>query len=434
MLDYRQVLAEPEKYHELLLRRGHELPLKIIEKLNATRLELTREVEELRRRLNVGSKEISKLRCSSEIDTRKENELREQMTQISEKVAELEAERTKVESQLESLMLEIPNIPAAHTPVGQSDQDNLVMRHWGVKPAFDFQPKSHYELAEKNGLLDFERGAKLAGTRFTVLRGAASRLERALMNLMLDMAVLEHGYTPVSVPYMVNRKTMIGTGQLPKFESDMFRVTAGDREWFLIPTAEVPVTNLHADEIIPEAELPLAYCSLTPCFRAEAGSAGRDIRGLIRQHQFDKVEMVRFTKPSESWKELDILTQHAENILQRLNLHYRVVALCTGDLGFAAQFTYDLEVWLPGQNAYREISSCSNYGDYQARRARIRYKRSDSGKNELVHTLNGSGMPIGRALIAVIEQNQRADGSIAIPEALQKYTGFTIIFPNGKTD
>jgi len=434
MLDYRQVLAEPEKYRELLLRRGHELPLEIIEKLNATRLELTREVEELRRRLNVGSKEISKLRCSSEIDTRKENELREQMTQISEKIAELEAERTKVESQLESLMLEIPNIPAAHTPVGQSDQDNLVMRHWGVKPAFDFQPKSHYELAEKNGLLDFERGAKLAGTRFTVLRGAASRLERALMNLMLDMAVLEHGYTPVSVPYMVNRKTMIGTGQLPKFEADMFRVTAGDREWFLIPTAEVPVTNLHADEIIPEVELPLAYCSLTPCFRAEAGSAGRDIRGLIRQHQFDKVEMVRFTKPSESWKELDILTQHAENILQRLNLHYRVVALCTGDLGFAAQFTYDLEVWLPGQNAYREISSCSNYGDYQARRARIRYKRSDSGKNELVHTLNGSGMPIGRALIAVIEQNQRADGSIAIPEALQKYTGFTIIFPNGKTD
>jgi seryl-tRNA synthetase len=287
---------------------------------------------------------------------------------------------------------------------------------------------------KKNGLLDFERGAKLAGTRFTVLRGAASRLERALMNLMLDMAVLEHGYTPVSVPYMVNRKTMIGTGQLPKFEADMFRVTAGDREWFLIPTAEVPVTNLHADEIILKAELPLAYCSLTPCFRAEAGSAGRDIRGLIRQHQFDKVEMVRFTKPSESWKELDILTQHAENILQRLNLHYRVVALCTGELGFAAQFTYDLEVWLPGQNAYREISSCSNYGDYQARRARIRYKRSDSGKNELVHTLNGSGMPIGHALIAVIEQNQRADGSIAIPEDLQKYTGFTIIFPNGKTD
>jgi len=278
MLDYRQVLSEPEKYRELLLRRGHELPLKIIEKLNATRLELTREVEELRRRLNVGSKEISKLRCSSEIDTRKENELREQMTQISEKIAELEAERTKVESQLESLMLEIPNIPAAHTPVGQSDQDNLVMRHWGVKPAFDFQPKSHYELAEKNGLLDFERGAKLAGTRFTVLRGAASRLERALMNLMLDMAVLEHGYTPVSVPYMVNRKTMIGTGQLPKFEADMFRVTAGDREWFLIPTAEVPVTNLHADEIIPEAELPLAY--LLPALEQRRAVLGATSEGL----------------------------------------------------------------------------------------------------------------------------------------------------------
>jgi seryl-tRNA synthetase len=435
MLNYRQILANPLHYQELLARRGYQLPLQILQELDGKRLPLLQEAEACRRQLKGGSREVGQLLQKTKgQETDEVIALKSQMTQIGERIRQLESELNAVEAQLETVMFDVPNVPAPQTPIGNSEQDNPVLRVRGTKPVFDFQPKSHDELGEQMGILDFERGAKLAGSRFTVMKGAASRLERALSFFFLDMAALEHGYTQVSVPYMVNRKTMTGTGQLPKFENDMFRVVSEDRELFLIPTAEVPVTNLHADEIIPEENLPLMYCSLTPCFREEAGSAGRDVKGLIRQHQFDKVEMVHISRPEDSWNQLEMMTHHAENILQRLGLHYRVVALCAGDIGFSAQFTYDLEVWLPGQNAYREISSCSNCGDFQARRAKIRYKRQDTGKNELVHTLNGSGLPIGRALIAILEQYQCSDGSVMLPEVLHRYTGFSRILPDGRTD
>jgi seryl-tRNA synthetase len=432
MLNYRQVLANASEYQELLARRGYELPLETLQALDGQRLSLLQEVEECRRQVKEGSREVGKLLQQSQgQETAEIVDRKTQVTLINERIKQLNSDLSAAEARLETIMLDVPNIPAPQTPLGHSDQENPVLRVWGEKPLFDFPAKSHDELGEKMGILDFERGAKLAGSRFTVMKGAASRLERALTLFLLDMAALEHGYTQVSVPYMVNRKTITGTGQLPKFEDDMFRVISEGREFFLIPTAEVPVTNLHADEILPEESLPLLYCSLTPCFRAEAGSAGRDVKGLIRQHQFDKVEMVHISKPEDSWKQLEIMTHHAEHILQRLGLHYRVVALCTGDIGFSAQFTYDLEVWLPSQNAYREISSCSNCGDFQARRAKIRYKRQDTGKNELVHTLNGSGLPVGRTLIAIMEQYQRSDGSIVIPEPLHRYTGFSHILPDG---
>lgn len=435
MLNYRQILANPSEYKELLARRGYELPLEALQELDHQRLALLQEVEKCRRQVKEGSREVGKLLQRSQgQETEEIVAQKAQMAQISEHIKQLDNDLSATETQLETIMLDVPNVPAPQTPLGHSEQENPVIRTWGKKPLFSFPAKSHDELGEKMGILDFERGAKLAGSRFTVLKGAASRLERALAFFLVDMAVLEHGYTQVSVPYLVNRKTITGTGQLPKFENDMFRVVSEEREFFLIPTAEVPVTNLHADEILPEESLPLLYCSLTPCFRAEAGSAGRDVKGLIRQHQFDKVEMVHISKPENSWDQLETMTHHAENILQRLGLHYRVVALCTGDIGFSAQFTYDLEVWLPGQNAYREISSCSNCGDFQARRAKIRYKCKDTGKNELVHTLNGSGLPIGRTLIAIMEQYQRSDGSIAIPESLRRYTGFSYILPDGSTE
>lgn len=429
MLDYRQVLANPDKVRELLLRRKYELPLEKISQINTKRLELIKEVDGGRQQLKQGSKEIA-----HQAKTQDVSQAKQKMSELGERLSKMESELSAVENQLETLMMEIPNTPAEHTPQGKGEEDNPVVRVWGEKKSFTFEPKTHDELGEKNGLLDFKRAAKLSGTRFSVLKGAMCRLERAIMSYLLDMGTLEHGYTQVSVPYMVNRKTMTGTGQLPKFEADMFRVTAGDREWFLIPTAEVPVTNLHADEILSERDLPLTYCCLTPCFRAEAGSAGKDIKGLIRQHQFEKVELVRFSKPENSFEQLEILTNHAEKLLQKLNLHYRVVALCTADIGFSSQFTYDLEVWLPGQNAYREISSCSNFGDFQARRAKIRYKNEATGKNEFVHTLNGSGLPIGRTLVAVLEQYQQKDGSILIPEALQKYTNFKRILSNGSIE
>jgi seryl-tRNA synthetase len=432
MLDFRDVVAESDVIRELLRRRDFELPIDEIELLNSKRLSLIQGAQERRTELKAGSKEIDNLRRQhGTLELPEVYALRDRMTELKQQIGELESELANVEASLDLMMLEIPNTPADNVPVGKDDEDNEVLRFWGERPSFDYQPKAHDEIGAEMGVFDFARASKLSGARFSVLWGAASRLEKALMNFFLDMAILEHGYYPVSVPYMVSRETMTGTGQLPKFEEDLFRTSTGSREYFLVPTAEVPVTNLHSNEIVQEEDLPLTYCSLTPCFRAEAGSSGRDVRGLLRQHQFDKVEMVRFCKPSESWNELEILTSHAEKILQRLELHYRVVALCTGDLGFAAKFTYDLEVWLPGQNAYREVSSCSNYGDYQARRANIKYKRLDNQKNELLHTLNGSGMPIGRTMIAIMEQNQTRDGCVNIPKALQDYTGFEQIRPDG---
>ena len=316
-------------------------------------------------------------------------------------------------------MLMIPNIQHESVPIGGGPDDNPILRSWGKKPAFSFEPKAHWDIGESLNILDFARGAKIAGARFTLYRGLAAALERALINFMLDLHTGEHGYTEVLTPFMVNRESMTGTGQLPKFAEDLFKIEGMD--YFLIPTAEVPVTNIFRDEILEESKLPVYYVAYSPCFRSEAGSYGKDTRGLIRQHQFNKVEMVKFTKPETSYDELEKLTVNAEEVLKKLGIHHRTVTLCTADLGFSSAKTYDVEAWLPGQNVYREISSCSNFEDFQARRASIRFRREESGKVEFVHTLNGSGLAVGRTLVAVLENYQQADGSVLIPQALQPY-------------
>jgi seryl-tRNA synthetase len=332
----------------------------------------------------------------------------------------LEADLRDVEPVLEDLLLRVPNMPHASVPVGRSAEDNPVARTWGEPRTFDFEPLPHWDVGERLGILDFERAAKIAGARFAVLKGAGSRMERALIQFMLDLHTEEHGYVEVLPPFMVNSKAMRGTGQLPKFEEDLFKIR--DTDYYLIPTAEVPVTNLHAGETLREEDLPVKYCSYTPCFRAEAGAYGKDTRGIIRQHQFDKVELVKFAHPSSSYEELEKLTDDAEEILRRLELPYRVITLCTGDMGFSSAKTYDIEVWLPSQGVYREISSCSNFEDFQARRADIRFKGAGKG-TALVHTLNGSGLAVGRTLVAILENYQQADGSVVVPEALRKYMG-----------
>lgn len=344
---------------------------------------------------------------------------RDALKAVSSAIKDLEGELAKVEAALEEAMLAIPNLPDPTTPDGGGEEDNVVVRTWGEKPRLDFAPKAHWDIGGDLGILDFERASKLSGPRFAVLFGAAARLERALIAFMLDLHTGEHGYTEVLPPFMVKAEALFGTGQLPKFEQDLFKIQGADL--YLIPTAEVPVTNLHADEILEAEQLPIAYAAYTPCFRAEAGSHGRDVRGLVRQHQFDKVEVVRICTPETSAEEHELLTSHAEEVLKRLGLHYRVSALCTGDLGFGSRKTYDLEVWLPGQDAYREISSCSNFGDFQARRAKIRYRPEPKAKPRLAHTLNGSGLAVGRTVIAILEQYQQADGSVVIPEALRPF-------------
>jgi len=344
-----------------------------------------------------------------------------QLKQVSHDIKTLEEELKKFEAAQEALLMTIPNIPSDTTPVGASAEDNPVVRTWGEKPQFAFEPKQHFEIGEQLGILDFERAVKIAGARFSLYKGAGARLERALINFMLDLHTCEHGYTEVLPPLMVNRQSMTGTGQLPKFEEDLFKIQNTD--YFLIPTAEVPVTNIHAGEILGDEELPVKYVAYTPCFRSEAGSYGKDTRGLIRQHQFNKVELVKFAKPESSSDELEALLVNAEEVLRRLNIHYRVSCLCTGDIGFSSAKTYDIEVWLPGQNLYREISSCSNFGDFQARRAGIRYRRSDTKKVEFVHTLNGSGLAVGRTFVAVLENYQQPDGSIIVPAVLRPYMG-----------
>jgi seryl-tRNA synthetase len=341
------------------------------------------------------------------------------MKEVSQKMKELDVIVQEKEKALQDFLLMVPNLPHSSVPVGKDAADNVEVRRWGEIPRFDFKPKPHWDIGEELGILDFKTGAKLAGARFTVYLDLGAKLERALINFMLDLHTREHGYHEVFPPFMVNRTTMTGTGQLPKFEEELFKVEGTD--YFLIPTAEVPVTNIHQDEVLEEARLPLYYTAYTACFRKEAGSYGKDVRGLIRQHQFNKVELVKVTRPEDSYDELEKLTSNAEEVLKRLNLPYRVITLCTGDLGFSAAKTYDIEVWLPGQDGYKEISSCSNCEDFQARRAKIRYRISGKSKTEYVHTLNGSGLAVGRTLIAILENYQQADGSVLIPEVLRPY-------------
>ncbi|MBX3183756.1 MAG: serine--tRNA ligase [Polyangiaceae bacterium] len=363
---------------------------------------------------------------------------REELKRLSEEVKALEVELAALLAEMDQLLLTVPNVPDASVPDGASEADNVVVRTVGERPAFDFEPKEHWALGQELGILDFERAAKLSGARFSVLSGAGARLERALASYMLDLQTLQHGYTEVSGPLLVKAEALLGTGQLPKFEEDLFRTQrrvaeednqADQGALYLLPTAEVSLTNLHAGEVLEASELPLAYTAYTPCFRSEAGSYGKDIRGLIRQHQFGKVELVRVVSPEGSLEQLELLTSHAEAVLKGLGLHYRVSALCAGDLGFAAVKTYDIEVWLPGQGAYREISSCSLCGDFQARRAKIRFRSAPKAKPELVHTLNGSGLAVGRTLVAVLEQYQQADGSVRVPEVLQERLGTDVLRP-----
>jgi len=375
--------------------------------------------ETLQARRNRASEEIAKLKKSGQDASaliQETKELREQIQTTEKKAAESEA-------RLRELLAAIPNLPHASVPVGTSAEQNVEARRWGTPPKFDFKPKPHWELGEELGVLDLERAAKISGARFAVYWALGARLERALANFMLDLHTRDHGYTEVLTPYLVNSDSMYGTGQLPKFAQDLFRVPHGEKDLWLIPTAEVPVTNLYRDEVLDGARLPISLTAYTPCFRSEAGSYGKDVRGIIRQHQFQKVELVKFSRPETSYDELEKLTNNAETVLQKLGLHYRVVTLCTADMGFSAAKTYDIEVWLPGQGLFREISSCSNFEAFQARRANIRYRPEGKNKTELVHTLNGSGLAVGRTWVAIVENYQQADGSVRIPEALQPYMG-----------
>jgi seryl-tRNA synthetase len=382
-----------------------------------------------RRALLVGleTKQAERNRASDEIAKLKREKqdasgLMERMKTLSAEIKGAEPKVAEVEAAQKAIEVTIPNLPAASVPPGTTEADNVTVRTVGEKPAFPFAPKAHWDLGPELGILDFERAAKITGARFTVSMGAGALLERALVSFMLDLHTREHGYTEVLPPFLVNAGSLFGTGQLPKFEQDLFKLR-GEKEYYLIPTAEVPVTNLYAGEILDGEKLPISLTAYTPCFRAEAGSYGKDVRGLIRQHQFNKVELVKFCRPEDSETEHEKLTAHAEEILRRLGLPYRVVALCVGDLGFSAAKTYDLEVWLPGQDAYREISSCSNFGDFQARRAEIRFRRDQKSKPELVHTLNGSGLAVGRTVVAILENYQQADGSVVVPDALRPYCG-----------
>jgi seryl-tRNA synthetase len=417
MLDLKYTRDHLEEVKEKIGRRGQAIDWERFVQLDSERREILQEAESLRAQRNqvsdvIAEKKKKKLDATGEIARMKE---------VSNRIKELEPRLAEKEEALRDLMMVIPNIPHVSVVVGQGDQDNLEMRKWGKIPEFSFPPKPHWDIGEALDILDFDRGAKITGARFTLYKGLGASLERALINFMLDLHTRKHGYLEVLPPFLVNRKTMTGTGQLPKFEEDLFKLS--DPDYFLIPTAEVPVTNIHQDEILVEEDLPLYYTAYTPCFRKEAGSYGKDTRGLIRQHQFNKVELVKFTTPETSYEELEDLTRNAEEVLRRLEIPYRVVMLCTGDLGFSAAKTYDLEAWLPGQGVYKEISSCSNFEDFQARRANIRYRPKGKKGTEFVHTLNGSGLAIGRTLVAILENFQQEDGTVIIPEALRPYLG-----------
>ncbi len=419
MLDPKYVRANPEEVANLLKKKGYEFPVEQFVELDNQRKTIQTETETLQNERNTRSKGIGKAKAAGE-------DIQPLLAEVQNLGDQLDAAKERlneVQLQLDNLLLGVPNIPHDSVPEGADEDDNVEVRTWGTPAALDFEPLDHVALGEKNGELDFETAAKLTGSRFAVMKGKVARLHRALTQLMLDTHVGEHGYEEIYVPYMVNADSLQGTGQLPKFEEDLFRIPFGERDYYLIPTAEVPVTNTVRDEIVDAANLPLQYTCHTPCFRSEAGASGRDTRGMIRQHQFDKVELVHVVEPSKSWDALEVLTGHAEAILQKLELPYRVVALCGGDLGFSAAKTYDIEVWLPGQGKYREISSCSNMGDFQARRMKARWRNPETGKPELVHTLNGSGLAVGRTLVAVLENYQTADGKVRVPEALQPYMG-----------
>ncbi len=418
MLDIKRIRNEFETVKKAVESRGQgDFNISAAVELDEQRRALLADVELLKNKQNASSKEIPKLKKEGKDTT----ELMAEMKALSEKIKEEDEKVKTVEAQLQETLLGIPNAPHPSVPLGLSDADNVEIKKWGTPREFDFEFKAHWDVGTDLGILDFERAAKISGARFTVYKGLGSRLERSVMNFMLDLHTEKHGYTEILPPFMVNRAAMTGTGQLPKFEDDMFHVPAKD--FFLIPTAEVPLTNLRMNEIIDGAELPLYYTAYTPCFRKEAGSAGRDTRGLIRQHQFNKVELVKLVKPETSYDELETLLQDAESVLQILEIPYRVVKLSTGDLGFSSAMTYDIEVWMPSYGRYVEISSCSNFEDYQARRAGLRYRPEPKAKAELVHTLNGSGLAIGRTVAAILENYQQADGSVVIPEALRKYMG-----------
>ncbi|KIQ77986.1 MULTISPECIES: serine--tRNA ligase [Bacillus] len=418
MLDIKFLRTNFEEVKAKLQYRGEDLTdFGRFEELDTRRRELLVQTEELKSKRNEVSQQISVLKR----EKKDAEALILEMREVGEKVKDFDNELRTVEEDLERLMLSIPNIPHESAPVGETEDDNVVARTWGDVKEFTFEPKPHWDLATDLGILDFERAGKVTGSRFVFYKGAGARLERALISFMLDLHTDEHGYEEVLPPYMVNRASMTGTGQLPKFEEDAFRIESED--YFLIPTAEVPVTNMHRDEILNKEQLPIRYAAFSSCFRSEAGSAGRDTRGLIRQHQFNKVELVKFVKPEDSYEELEKLTNDAERVLQLLELPYRVMSMCTGDLGFTAAKKYDIEVWIPSYGTYREISSCSNFEAFQARRANIRFRREPNGKPEHVHTLNGSGLAIGRTVAAILENYQQEDGTIIIPEVLRPYMG-----------
>jgi seryl-tRNA synthetase len=417
MLDVKYLRENLESAKSRMATRGAEINWDQFVSLDQQRRDGLSAIERLKEKKNRLSGEIGKLKKSG-ADVAA---LMREVEEVSEAIRNSENPLAEIEARFEALMLTLPNLPNEHVTIGRSADDNIEIRHWGEPPSFDFEPKNHWDVGEELGILDFARAAKIAGARFAVYRDAGARLERALINFMLDLHTGENGYKEILPPALANRDSLIGTGQLPKFEEDLFRLTQG--EYYLIPTAEVPLTNLHRDEMIERDELPIKYVAYTPCFRSEAGSYGKDVRGLIRQHQFNKVEMVKFTEPENSYEELESMVQNAEEVLKRLKLPYRVVELCTGDMGFAAAKTYDLEVWLPGQDTYREISSCSNCEDFQARRAQIRYRKEKKGRPIFVHTLNGSGLAVGRTLVAVLENYQQKDGSVVIPDVLRPYMG-----------
>ncbi|TCI32990.1 MULTISPECIES: serine--tRNA ligase [unclassified Exiguobacterium] len=418
MLDIKRLRQDFEGIKTKLAQRGEDLSaLDRFPELEGKRRDLINEVDVKKAKRNEATKQIAELKRNKQdaeapiLETRR----------LGDEIKLLDEELREVEAELNMILLSIPNIPHESTPIGETEDDNVTIREVGTKPEFDFEMKQHWDVMEDLKIVDVERAGKVTGSRFVFYKGLGARLERALINFMMDMHADEHGYSEVLPPYMVNRDAMTGTGQLPKFEEDAFKVA--DTNYFLVPTAEVPVTNMHRDEIIAEANLPITYTAYSACFRSEAGSAGRDTRGLIRQHQFNKVELVRFVKPEESYEQLELLTGHAEEVLKRLGLPYQVLSMCTADLGFTAAKKYDIEVWMPAQGVYREISSCSNFEDFQARRAGIRFRRDVNAKPEFVHTLNGSGLAVGRTVAAILENFQQADGSVVIPEALRPYMG-----------
>jgi seryl-tRNA synthetase len=415
MLDAKYIREHLDEVRDRLALRGQAVNFEQFLLIDGERRRNLQEWERLRALQKKVSDEVSKKKK----DGQEASELIAEMRKVSQEMKDLDVIVQEKEKALQDFLLTVPNLPHSSVPVGKDASDNVEVRRWGEIPRFDFKPKPHWDIGEELGILDFKTGAKLAGARFTLYLDLGAKLERALINFMLDLHTREHGYQEVLPPFMVNRTTMTGTGQLPKFEEELFKVEGTD--YFLIPTAEVPVTNIHQDEVLEEGILPLYYTAYTACFRKEAGSYGKDVRGLIRQHQFNKVELVKVTRPEDSYDELEKLTSNAEEVLKRLKLPYRVITLCTGDLGFSAAKTYDIEVWLPGQGGFKEISSCSNCEDFQARRAKIRYRISGKSKTEYVHTLNGSGLAVGRTLIAILENYQQADGSVLIPEVLRSY-------------